>query len=188
MHLRDFLILEYEKQGWNVCSDFFESSTCLPDRWAGSFPDLLAIKGSRKEAICIENKSSFVGAYIPKKWKSMLQNPGVSLVIIVRDRDSYNLAVQTAKMHDIEIDCRVMRRIAQNRHARYHNIFKKQIYLFGLVGGLVIAFITFFLILPSARTSMQKHFMNQIIQKYQPKEIENQVELLKKEMDKYRKR
>ncbi len=113
MHLRDFLIREYEKQGWNVCSDFFESSACLPDGWVGSFPDLVAMKGSRKEAICIENRSNFVGDYIPKKWKSILRNPGISLVIIVRDRESYNLAVQTAKMHNIEMDCRVMRRIAK---------------------------------------------------------------------------
>ena len=188
MHLRDYLILEYEKQGWNVCSDFFESSTCLPDGWVGSFPDLVAIKGSRKEAVCVENMSSFVGEYIPKKWRSILRNPGVSLVIVVRDRDSYNLAIQTAKTYDIEIECRIMRRIVQKKRARYHNVFRKQLYLFGLIGGLVIAFITFFLILPSARTTMQKHFMKQIIQSYEPKDIERQIDTLKKEMDKYRSR
>ncbi len=187
MHLRDFLIREYEKQGWNVCSDFFESSACLPDGWVGSFPDLVAMKGSRKEAICIENRSNFVGDYIPKKWKSILRNPGISLVIIVRDRESYNLAVQTAKMHNIEMDCRVMRRIAQKRRARYTNVFRKQMYLFGLVGGLVLAFIAFFLILPSFRTTMQKHFTTQLIQKYQPKDIESQIESFKKEIKKYKK-
>ncbi len=60
-------------------------------------------------------------------------------------------------------------------------------YLFGLVGGLVLAFIAFFLILPSFRTTMQKHFTTQLIQKYQPKDIESQIESFKKEIKKYKK-
>ena len=184
MHLREFLLNEYEKQGWVVCSDFFQAGTCLPEGWIGSYPDLIAIKGNRKLAVCIESRSGFVGDYLPKKWKSILKNPGFSLLVVARERQAYDLTMQTAKLHGIELECRTMKKeVHRHRHVR-DNLFKKRIRLFALVTGLVMTFIIAFMAMPNARKTFQKHLNVQLFRSYRPNDFERQMESLRKEMQK----
>jgi hypothetical protein len=183
MHLKEYIIREYEKQGWVICSDFFQTSAYLPEGWIGSYPDMLAMKGNQRLAICIESSSSFIGDYTPKKWKSILKNPGLSLLVFVRDRETYNLTMQIAEMHGIELECRIIKKKVHHRKRTHDDLFKKRFRLFALVLGLVVTFITTFMLLPTTRRTFQNHMQTQIIKSYRPSDVERQFETMKKEME-----
>ena len=188
MALREFLISQYQHQGWTVCCDSSESNTVRPKGWTGSFPDIVAVKGSQKLAICIETPESLTGDTITKKWKSILGNAGYSLLVVVRDKKTCGLATRTAKKIGVSIDCRIMKRVNRQK-GRPDSIFKRRAQLFSLVAGLLFAFVMFFLVFPSARTSVQEQFLKQIAQTYQPKKADQQqFDSLRKEMERMMKK
>ena len=162
MHLPDFLIGEYEKQGWSVCRDFYQNGAGLPENWVGPYPDLIAVKENRRLAICIESSSTLTGDFLPKKWQSILRNPGFSLLVVVRDKASRELALRTANHHGIVIECRIIRRSVHRERLAHDDFFRKRFRLFAIVLGLVFVFITVFMILPSVRKSFKTNMERQI--------------------------
>jgi hypothetical protein len=179
MHLRDFLIRQYGKQGWTVHADFFDGKTSIPGGWTGIYPDILAVRGSRRVAVCIEAESGLRGEHAPVKWKSILRNPGVSLQIVVRDKAAGALVTEIAQRNGIELECRIMKRSERRRKkgAGLGSVFRSRMNLFILMITIVIVFIISFLFLPAMRkkVELQSNY-------YRPFDRERQVETLKKEL------
>jgi hypothetical protein len=185
MHLRDFLKYQYEKHGWTVYSDFLEGKTSLPDGWIGAHPDLIGFKGSRRLAICIETDSNLRGEYASVRWKSILRNPDVSLVVVVRDKPSGDLVVQTAGRNGIELECHIVKRSKRSRKRGFvfGSLFRSRLGLFILMITIVIVFITSFFLLPVIRKKAEPQ-----TKYYRPFDRERQVEVLKKEINELQKK
>lgn len=185
MHLLDFLKHQYEKQGWTVYSDFVEEETSIPFEWIGIHPDLIAFKESRCLAICIETDASLRGEYASVKWKSILRNPGVFLEVVVRDKPSYYLVLQTAERNGIELECHIMKRLErhQKRALGFGSLFRNRLSLIILMLTIVIVFITSFLFLPVIRkkAELQSDY-------YQPFDRERQENTVKKELNEQQKK
>jgi hypothetical protein len=184
MNLKEFLIQEYQKQGWMVIPDIGQAASPFLENWAGSNPDIIALKGNRKLAICIETASGFIGDSIPKKWKSILANAGFSLLVIARDRETHDLALRTARLNGIAIECRIMKKVVYRRRRTSYSLFQRRVRLFSILIALALAFIAVFMLFPSARKNMQSHLQMQILRSYTPNNVERQMDTLKKEMQK----
>lgn len=185
MHLRDFLIRQYGKQGWTVYSDFFEGNTSIPGGWTGIYPDLIAMKGSRRVAVCIETDSGLRGEHAPVKWKSILRNSGVSLDIVVRDKPTFDLVVKAAERNGIELDCRIVKRSERRKKKGIglDSALRYRMNLFVMMITIVIVFIIAFIFLPAMRkkAELQTNY-------YRPLDRERQVETLKKELNELQKK
>jgi hypothetical protein len=184
MNLKEFLVHEYQKQGWMVIPDIGQAVFPYLENWAGPYPDIIAFKGNRKLAICVETASGFVGDSIPKKWNSILANPGFSLLVIVRDRETNDLAMKTARTHGIAIECRIMKKVVYRHRQTSYSLFQRRVRLFSILIALVLAFITVFMLFPSARKNMQSRLQMQMLRSYTPNDVDRQMDTLKKEMQK----
>lgn len=182
MHLRDYLIRMYQKKGWSVVNGFIEDNSGISVDWIGSRPDIFAIKGDRKIAVCIESETSPGREHLAAKWKSILKNPDISLVVYFRDKRMYELAVQTAEQYGIKMECKVIKRVERRKKANFESLFVSRMNLFILMAVLVAVFVSAFLLLPSVRkyTNIQDYYM--------PFDHQRQMESLKKEIEKARKR
>jgi hypothetical protein len=153
MHLREFLIRQYSRQGWTIYMELLEVNACMSGGWSGTLPDFLMMRGIRKTAVCIESSSDFMGDYLPRKWKSMLRNPGVSLLVVVRDEYSRDLALEISEKQEIPLECKLIKKTVHRRGKGIEGAMSTRSRLLALMIMLVLAFISAILILPSARNS-----------------------------------
>ncbi len=174
MHLRDFIRRQYMRQGWTVCVDLSEMNSCVPNGWVGPPPDFLAVRGSRRIAVCIETAGELQSSYLPKKWKSIVRNHGVSLQVVVRDESAREQVRRVASREEIPLDCLLVKRGTHRGGGRGNSFFTRRVRLFALVTALVFAFIFTALVLPAARKSKVPEF-------YRPHDRERQLEALNKE-------
>ncbi len=180
MHLHEYLIYHYQKRGWTVLSEFYDVKTSIPGGWTGLYPDLLAIRGSSRVAVCIETDSTVRGDLAPMKWKSILQNPGVSLEIVVRDRAVCDLVLQIAERNGIDLECRIMKRNQRRKRKKgveVKALLRNRTGIYIMVVAIFIVFIISFLFIPAMRNraELQSDF-------YSPFDHERQMETLKKEI------
>ena len=185
MHLRDSLIRQYEKQGWMVYSDSFGEKAVIPGGWTGIYPDLIAVKGNRRIAVCIETDTTLRGEYAPARWKSILKNSNLSLEVVVRDKPASDLAVQIAERNGIDLSCRIMKRSEHRKMKKFGfgSLFRNRTSLFIMMITIVIVFIISFLFVPAMRkkAELQSDY-------YAPFDRERQVETLKKEINNIQKK
>ncbi|MHB9028753.1 MAG: hypothetical protein ACYC9O_08290 [Candidatus Latescibacterota bacterium] len=176
MHLREFLIRQYSKQGWAVCTELLEVNACVEGGWSGTLPDLLMMRGNRKIAVCIESSSDFSGDYLPRKWKSILRNSGVALLVIVRDDYSRDLTLEISERQGIPLECKLIKKSVHRRGKVMDGTMSKRTRLLAVMIVLVLVFITAMLILPSARNSNVPEY-------YRPHDKERQIDTLKDQLN-----
>lgn len=177
MHLREFLMRQYQKQGWMVCTDDVEMDFLCSGGWSGAHPDMLLTRGNRKIAVCIETAVEHAGDYLAKKWRSILDNPGVSLLVVVREEHARDAVFSIANRHDIELECKMVKKTGARTRRVIDDTLKRRTRLFALVLFLLVAFIAVMIVLPSARNSIVPGY-------YQPHDMERQINSLKKELNK----
>lgn len=181
VHLSEFLVRQYARQGWIVCTDIVEMGAFVSGGWTGAPPDMLIVRGNRRIAVCIESAADLHGEYLSKKWKSILRNRDVSLRIIVRDDYSRRQVADIASRDGVSLECVMVKRSLQRNGRVGDDTFRQRNRVFALVAVLVLGFIAAALVLPSARKSSVPEY-------YSPSDKERQIESLRKELNKLQKK
>jgi hypothetical protein len=175
MHLREYLIQQYSRQGWTICMELLEVNACVEGGWNGTLPDFVMIRNSQKIAVCIENAGDFAGDYLPRKWKSILRNSGVSLLVIVRDEYSRDLTLEISEKQGIPLECKLIKKSVHRSGKVMDSTKSRRTRIMAVIIVLIVAFISAVLILPSARnTNVPKY--------YRPHDKERQIDNLKDEL------
>ena len=171
LNLLKFLSNEYGKHGWNCYSDIINPDNNPPGGWKEPRPDLILIKNSEIVAVCIESKTSFNNRNNLRKWKDILRNNYTKILMVVRDRETSELAHKIASLHEIEIETRIIKKryIKKPKKSRsfFLRRFSKIDWIFIITGIFIIIvffFILFSHILPYLKVSDY----------YQPFDIERQ--------------
>ena len=171
LNLLKFLSKEYGKHGWNCYSDIINPDSNPPGGWKEPRPDIIIVKKAEIVAVCIESKTSLNNRNNIRKWKDILKSNYTRLLIVVRDRETSELAHQIASLHQVEIETRIIKKRyikkAKKSRSLFLRRFSKIDWIIIITGILIITvffFILFSHILPYLKVSDY----------YQPFDVERQ--------------
>ena len=178
LNLLRFLAQRYDKQGWNVYSRILDTCDDVPEKWIGPAPDLVLVQSTHVVAVYIESASSLRDKGVADKWKAIQKNKNVKLLIVVRDRETSELAQRVAESNAVEIDCHVIKKASHIKKEKgKFELFGKHSKIEWIVILLGIVFLLVFLFLIGSEI---RGFLK-IKDFYQPHDLERQEEYLKKD-------
>ena len=147
MHLQEFLIDRYWDQGWKVYTEPDDINAQIDGGWSGTLPDMLIVKGNTKTAVSIETESDFTEDNLPKKWSGMLANAGVSLRVVVREKQLRDRTREIAAQYAIPLECKLYIKESHRRTVSAKNLLRKRnrILTFTVVALTVIVLVLIYL-------------------------------------------
>lgn len=99
--LADYLIGKFEKKGYGIFTSIIPSFPKTPTDWRGPPPDLLLEKWKKKIAVSMESMESLLNPRTVEHWKKFLENPGVTLKIVVHNKECYKIAIRLKKEYGV---------------------------------------------------------------------------------------
>ena len=103
------LIDTYLKQGFDVFTKLLPDYEDFPPNWNGHPPDLILQRGIALRCYFLESYQSLLSESSISKWQSVeKQYPSALTKVIVRNKESLNLAKKLLKMYNIDIELRLV--------------------------------------------------------------------------------
>jgi len=170
------LVNGYKKKGWIVCTDYMMGYENIPSTWSGPKPDLIAGHGNEIVAVSIEDAATLSNSRIADKWRDMIEENNARLVLVVKEKDLQKRAKKIAKINNVEVTIRQVKRSYRKNVKSGSDIFHQGSKVDWLiVFTVVVVFLAFIvLFLPNILAYFKlKEF-------YQPFDSERQQEYLKK--------
>ncbi len=180
--LTSMLAEGYERDGWTVYTDYADGKPGIPPSWKGSHPDMVIVRGDEISAVMVADYETLRDPGIADKWRSVVDTNNVELIVVVRDKQSRDLVKEIAKIHNIRVTLRVIRRHSQKSRKKKGKPFKTSsrfdLVVFAAVIVIIVSFIIMYLPAFLAKFKMREFYM--------PKDIERQETIKRKIEEQYK--
>jgi len=170
----------YRARGYNICSDVLDECNAIPESWEGPKPDLVSTNRSEIHAVCVESKNTLRNTSVAEKWRAILKNENVKLMVVIKDRESLELAKSIAQSNNIKITLQMRKKSHRKNSRARSNRFRKSSKTDWLVLATFVVVLLVFLVFyfPSILSYFKlKEF-------YQPFDQERQNAYMEKQKEK----